>query len=659
MRARRIFFAVAFVIAFVSASSRLHAQFQQPTPEELQMTQDPKAPGADAVYLYREETTDDNLHFHSYYVRIKILTEKGKELATVHIPYEHGTFKVTNIEGRTIHSDGSIARLTAKPSDLTDIKAAGYQVNTMVFTLPDAQVGSILEYRLDLRYADELVSSPQWTVQQPYFVHKAHYVFKPLSHGDFVMNDRGDTLSRLMWSIHGGNGAKVVLDPQNRYLFDVTDVPATPNEDWMPPLNSILWSVRFYYTQYRSGAEFWQSEGKRWGKEAEKFSNPSGPLQQAANGIVAANDTDEQKARKLYEAVMQLDNTSFSREKSEAERKKENLKNIKNAEDVWSQKSGSPNDIALLYVALARAAGLQAYPMQVADRNDTVFDPDLLFLSQLDDYIAVVSIGGKDVFLDPGQKACPFGFLHWKHAFTAGLRLSAKGAILDRTPANTFKQATVTRVADLTLDNNGNVTGSVRYVLTGGEALHWRQLALDNDTDEVKKRFNESIRDTIPDGIRADFDHFLALDDYNSDLIAIVRLSGNMGSATGKRLFLPGLFFESRSRHPFVAEEKRIIPIDVHYPTLEQDEATYHLPAGVQVESLPQATSLQWPDHAILKIASSSHGDTATVARALVYNYTTLGPEEYAGLHDFYQKIATADQQQIVLTRASVVAKGN
>ncbi len=157
---------------------------------------------------------------------------------------------------------------------------------------------------------------------------------------------------------------------------------------------------------------------------------------------------------------MQLDNTSFSREKSEAERKKEKLKDIRNAEDVWSQKSGSPDNIALLYVALARAAGLHAYPMQVVNRDRAMFDPDLLSLSQLDDYIAVVIIGGKDVFLDPGQKDCPFGLLQWKHAFTAGLRLSAKGAAPDRTPANIYKQATVTRVADLTLDNAGNVTGS-------------------------------------------------------------------------------------------------------------------------------------------------------------------------------------------------------
>ena len=301
MRAGFVLSAVAFAVAVLPSPSLLYAQFQQPTQEELQMTQDPKAPGADAVYLYREETTDDNLHFHTYYERIKVLTEKGKELATVRIPYERSSFKVTNIEGRTIHPDGAIVPLTAKPSDLTDVKAAGFQYNTMVFTLPSVEVGSILEYRLVLRYDDSVVSSPQWTIQQPYFVRKAHYVFIPSSHGGYITNSRGDVLDRLMWSVHAGNGAEVVHDPQNHYIFDVVDVPPRPDEDWMPPLNSLTWRVQFYYTQYHSGADFWQGEGKRWAKDAEKFSNPSKPLQQAASGIVAPSDSDEQKARKLYD----------------------------------------------------------------------------------------------------------------------------------------------------------------------------------------------------------------------------------------------------------------------------------------------------------------------------------------------------------------------
>lgn len=624
------------------------------------MTADPSAPGAAAVYLYREEITDDNLHYHSLYVRMKILTEKGKEEATVHVPYDRADFKVKDIHGRTIHADGTVVPLTAKPSDLTDVKTAGYQVNTMVFTLPSVEVGSIIEYRLQLRYDDNMVSSPQWEIQQKYFVHKAHYLFIRSSDSAYITNSRGDVLRYLMWSLHARPESKVTEEMRQHYTLDVADVPATPAEDWMPPLNSLKWSCQFYYTQYQSGPEFWQNEAKRWVKESERFADQSKELHEAAAGLVSTGDSEAVKARKLYDAVQKLDNTDFSREKSAVERKKENLKQIKNATDVWTQKSGSGDDLALLYVSLARAAGLKAYEAQVVNRTRAIFDPSYLTLSQLDDYIAIVMVDGKEMYLDPGQKDCPYGLMHWKHSVASGLRAAEKGPLQVTTPANIYTDTMTTRVADLMIDTNSNVTGSVRYVLTGQQALYWRHVARRNDLEEVKKQFNESIRSDIPDGVIAEFDHFIGLDDYATNLLAVVKVSGNMGSTTGKRFFLPGLFFEVRAKHPFVAQDKRVMPVDVQYPHGVQDQVAYRLPAGYMVESVPQATNLSWPGHALLKIVSKPAGGTVTIERVLAFNFTFLQPKDYTDLHDFYQKVATADQQQLVLTRAAATpAKGN
>lgn len=651
---------VVIASALVLSPNYLRAQFQEPTKEELQMTSDPKAPGAAAVYFYREEITDDNLHYHSLYVRMKILTEKGKEEATVHVPYDRTDFKVKDIHGRTIHSDGTVIPLTAKPSDLTDVKASGYQRNTMVFTLPNVEVGSIIEYRLQLRYDDNMVSSPQWEIQQKYYVHKAHYMFVRSSDSGYIQNSRGDVLKYLMWTLHAKPDAKMVEDSREHYTLDVTDVPPIADEDWMPPLNSINWRCQFYYTQYTTGAAFWQNEAKRWVHEADSFADPSKDLQKAVAGIVAPNDTEAVKAHKIYDAVMKLDNTDFSREKSAAERKKENIKSVKNATDVWDQKSGSGDDLALLYVGLARAAGLKAYPAQVVNRNRAIFDPSYLTTYQLDDYIAIVTVDGKEVFLDPGQKDCPFGLLHWKHAIAGGLRNTDKGPTFVETPPNIYTETQVARIADLTIDTEGNVTGGIRYVLNGQQALRWRQLTLSNDTDEVKKLFNESIRSDLPDGVQADFDHFIGLDDPGSNLLAMVKVSGSMGSATGKHFFLPAFFFESRARHPFVAEEKRIAPIDVEYPRSMQDQVAYHLPAGYTVESAPQGASISWPNHALLRINTTTEGGVVEITRSFAYNYTLLDSKSYDDMHDFYQKAATADQQQLVLTHtAAASAKGN
>jgi len=130
-------------------------------------------------------------------------------------------------------------------------------------------------------------------------------------------------------------------------------------------------------------------------------------LKDAAEKLFAPADTDEQKARNIYAAVQKLENTNFSRKKSEAEEKREKIKEIRNADDVWKQQSGSANDIALLYIALARAAGLKVFPAQVVDRNRAIFDTRYLSTKQLDDYLAILVLDGKEVYLDPGQKMCP------------------------------------------------------------------------------------------------------------------------------------------------------------------------------------------------------------------------------------------------------------
>ena len=75
-RVRRL---LAFCLV-LSCLPALAADWQQPTAAELSMKSYAADPNAPAVYLYREESVDDKLHMHSMYARIKILSEKGKEM---------------------------------------------------------------------------------------------------------------------------------------------------------------------------------------------------------------------------------------------------------------------------------------------------------------------------------------------------------------------------------------------------------------------------------------------------------------------------------------------------------------------------------------------------------------------------------------------------
>jgi hypothetical protein len=47
------------------------------------------------------------------------------------------------------------------------------------------------------------------------------------------------------------------------------------------------------------------------------------------------------------------------------------------------------------------------------------------------------------------------------------------------------------------------------------------------------------------------------------------------------------------------------------------------------------------------------------VVRVFARNFCLLYPKDYNDLRDFYQKVAAADQAQLVLTKAPPVDKGN
>lgn len=611
------------------------------------MTSDPKAPGAAAVYLYVEEKTEDTIHFHSYYARIKVLAEKGRELATVHVPYERGPFRVAAIEGRTIHSDGSVIPLKAKPADLLNYRGGGHQYNDMSFTLPDVQVGSILEYRLQLRYGEETVSPPRWQIQQPYFVHRAHYFFNPaFNDGSQVVDKHNQIAERVMYSSRLRSAAQVQEDTKRRYTLDVADVQPLPDGDYLPPLNNIRENVFFYYTNAQTGPGFWDSEGKYWAKDAEKFTSASGPIKSAANGLAARGDSELARAQKVYAAVMKVENTDFMPSSAPLSKRQN-----KDAGGVWKAQRGTGDEIALLYVALARAAGLKAWPMQVVNRDGALFEPTYLSTDQLDDYIAVVQIDGNDVYLDPGQKGCPFGVLHWKHQLAKGFRMSDKGVNIEETPAEKPDAISVERSADIRVSADGNAEGTGTITMRRNEALYWRQVALLDGEAGLKKEFVEDLESHLPAGVSVDVERFDGLDDCTADLAAKIKIAGTVGAATGKRVIVPAYLFEWRGKHPFVEQKTRAVPVDLHYATMENDQVVYHLPAGMKADTLPRTDDMMWTNYLDLAVKSSVEGDAVRVERKFVRNAPTYDAALYSTVRYMYSRFAHADQDQIVLTK--------
>jgi len=620
------------------------------------MTSQPQVPGASAVYLFREETTEDNLHMWSTYVRLKVLNEGGKKYGDVELRYAAGgpaALNIGDIAGRTIHPDGSVIPFTGKPYEKLIVKGQGYRYMAKVFSLPDVQVGSIIEYRYKLRYEDNYFVPPQWYIQSELYTRAAHYFWRPTGKQLISSDDRGQLSNSISWTPILPSDTKVksteyASSGLNTFEVSIRDIPPSPDEEYMPPISSFSYRVLFYYTPYRSGDEFWKNECKYWAKKRDKFIGPGGAVNAAVKELTLPSDSPEQKLRKLYAAVQKLENTDFTRSRSGAEEKAGGFGEIRSTDDIWNRKRGSSDQLAQLFVAMARSAGLKAYLMYVTDRSQHIFYPAYLSLSQFDDYIAIVNVDGKERFFDPGAKFCPFDHLTWKHTMSSGIRQVDGGTVIDQTPRESYGNSRTQRVANLTMRPDGTVSGTVKMTYTGAPALHWRQASLQSDDDSLRRDLRTSLEEMLPHGMEIEVASVSKLDDFEQPLDVSFNVNGNLGSATGKRLILPGDLFESNSKSTF-PHEKREVGICFQYGSLVQDAIRVNFPRDFAIESLPTGAKLQFEKFAVYNLSSEAAPTSFTIRRNYALGEIVYFTKDYPNLRTFFAGMEAKDQQSVVL----------
>ncbi|MEO6923815.1 MAG: DUF3857 domain-containing protein, partial [Bryocella sp.] len=471
--------------------------FTKPTAEELAMKSLPAYPGAPAVMLYEEEITKDDLHVHQFYYRVKVLTEKGKDYANVQLGVYNGQGdnnagnEVADIQARTIHADGTIIPFTGKPYKKMVEKGKDYKVEESIFTLPDVEVGSILEYRYAMRYDDNYYEAPRWYIQKDIFVKSAHYAWYPTSR-EMADSDTNAIISTITWfpvlpegvdikqiSIPGGMDG-----PKKEFELKMSDIPPIIEEDFMPPVKSFTFRVLFNFTAFHDGAEYWKVKGKKWSKRADSFIGPNNDLREATKTVIGDATTNDQKLHKIYAAVMTVENTDFTRKHEQSEDKTAGLAKVTNASDVWKNKRGNDDEITKLFIGMARAAGFKAYYMTVTGRADSLFISAYLNFNQLNSTLAIVTVDGKDLYFDPGARYCQYGHLTWGDTYASGLRqVDGGGTAFAAAPGEAYTANQEARSGNFTIDAHGGVTGKVGVAYVGDPALLWRQQKLRGDEE--------------------------------------------------------------------------------------------------------------------------------------------------------------------------------
>ena len=622
--------------------------FQPVSLDELKMTAEPLAPGAPAIILYREVDRDDrgNTGHENDYYRIKILKEEGRKYADIEIPFfkENGN-NIVNVHGRTIHPDGSIVNFEGRAFDKSIVKAKGLKYMAKTFTLPNVEVGSVIEYYYTLDLSEHFVYDSHWILSSEMFTKHAKFSLKPYT------SDYSPISVRWSWERLPVGSETPKEGPDHIVRLEVSNIPAFQTEDYMPPEDELKSRVDFTYSEdspAKDAAQFWKNRGKKFNGEVEGFVSKRKAMEAAVAQIVSPSDTPEVKLQKIYARVQQLRNTSFEVRKTEQEQKREKEKDPANVEDVWKRGYGDGIEITWLFLGLARAAGFDASGVMVSERSKYFFNPNLMDPHKLNSNVVVVKLNGKDIFCDPGAPFTPFGMLMWSETGVQGLRLDKDGGAWIQTPVPESSASQIVRNANLRLSETGDLEGKLTITFTGLEAMERRLQERHEDEADRKKFLEDEAKQYVPAAIEVELTN---KPDWSSSTPSLIAEYGlkipGWVSGAGRRALLPVGIFSATEKNVFDHTE-RVHPVYFEFPSEKVDDVSISLPLGWQVSSLPAARD---QDSKVVRYVLKAENDKSTVRlnRHLSVDLLLLDSKYYPALRNFFQLVRTGDEEQVVL----------
>jgi hypothetical protein len=647
MRLVRAVLGAAFALSLMCGAVRAE-DWKPVSAEDLQLKEVPDAKGAHAAILYYEDILNDKESVESVYFRIKILSEEGKKYADIELPRYWGDFQVNNLKARTIRPDGTIVPFDGKFFTKVVAKRKDIRWLTKTFSIPDVQVGSIIEYKYNLSWEhNTYYSQKAFELQNDLFTRKAHVMVVPMP----------ELAYSYTWFGLPPNMKPTEL-PNKNVVLDVENLPAFEKEDYMPPEDELRIRLVLFKRQDKSFGNpemFWKEEGKTWRNNTEKFLDKKKTMQAEVAGLLNGANTPEEKLRRIYDRVQKIQDLTYAPEKTEKELEREKRKDNNNVEDVLRNGYGYYSQINRLFVALARAAGFDAAVVRVTERDGAFFHKEILSTSQLGADLGLVTVDGKQMYFSPATPYCPFGFLPWEDTQVAGLKSAPGGATFVQTPLPHASETTMTRTANLTLRDDGALTGDLTVTFTGMEALSRRLAARDMDDIERKKNMEDELKDWLPTvGSTA---QLVSVEKWEASDPLVVKAKITIpgyASGMGKRVLLGAYAFHTSKGHAF-QKGRRIQPVYFRNPWTEEDTISVKLPERLQIESIPNKHDNKSGPVTYFEEVTKD-GDVLKLHRRFVMDNIFFEPKFYGALQQFFNTVKAGDDDQVVLKFASISA---
>lgn len=571
------------------------------------------------------------------YRRIEILRETGLDRARVEVPYDPET-GIYGLIARTVLPDGTI--LEADPENITDTPYPdGRRAKAVV--VPGAVPGAVVEYTYDL-YRDDLRFLAPWVFQSEIPTVRSEFAVA-VPHGyqvDLRYSEKGDFVDRPP--------ERFDTDDGTRFAWSISNLPALFAEEGMPSESLLAPRAHVVFVSGKIGARTFEGFGS-WDQVGAWFLSRMPNYLEVSDATkaearrVAGDSSPEEKALKIMEvlardlpdqpgAIPPLYRTPLI-----------------HPDAVLRQKQANPTTRGLLFVALLRAAGVNAVPALFAHRDQDVLLPDLPTVRALDGVAAVIPREQGPLVLDPSQRTLSADVPSPRLQGTRVIQLINDVAEVIRVPTSEPKDSKTTMTFDLTIDKRGDLFGSVEARLTGAEAGALREQLADAKPEDFAEIVSSFLRvrgagigvESVNIADRTALRRPLVLE----GTVAVPRLVTGDDTQLDLRL---GRFIGSSVQE---LREVRRTPITLAAPSEVEIRVTLTMPEDWEHTEIPPAVTESWDGGQVEMSVRSETSRRLGLMRKSVVNAKRIAPDSYSRFRRFHERVRTAEDARLIVTR--------
>lgn len=572
---------------------------------------------------------------------ITILNSRAEDLASFGIYYDK-FMKIGKLNARIYDADGNLVD-KVKPSDIMDLNIAAGQSAA----IDDSRIKTYtarhnsFPFTFEFEYEIEIKATlfyPDWQPVKNYY---QSVVFDMLSIQvppgiDFSYKESNLTTPVVIEEV---DGAK-------KYTWKLNNFEALEPEPYSPDISEFTPFVftrarEFMMDDYPGTLDSWATLGQ-WVETLNRGRDELSPETIAKlNELVTGCTTTEEKVAKIY-SYLQSNTRYVSIQLGIG-----GWQTIP-ANEVDEKGYGDCKALSNYMKAMLQAVGVESkYVLISAGSNARSLDEEFP-KSQFNHAIVMVPNENDTIWLECTSQRNPLGYQGRFTGARKALVVDGEKTRLVETTHYSAEQNVVKNVGEFKLLADGSATVATQSSFGGLDYDDIRSMYFEGAEEQEK-----FLYDWIDlNGVKIT-DYSLSREEGRipqSELQLTMQVN-NYGTSMNDRMFVPVNGFNRWTNVPKRIRNRKT-DIVKRYSFTEEDEYTYVLPEGYEIESIPENIKIE-NQFGIFSTATKVEDGKITYSRKLVLFEGTFQKEAYPDLIDFYKNISKSDKNSFVLKQGA------